>query len=351
MRLILFTGAGGAGVTTLAAATAVAVAVEGHAVRLLSRDPDALDAVLGPRTAQPAGLTLDSHGSRSGIGAEAAAVADWLKALLGWAGLEPELVDEIPLLPGAAALMALLRAGESAETAVVDLGPVADTLPLLHLLHVAAGSVLDIQPHSGRTSRLVAPLLSRLVDLPRPGEAVQQTGRRAAERLRRLRAMVRDGAVTSVRVVLPGDRRAATVLRETATVCGLHGIALDAIFDRGGSAGVGDAGLLDTPWCAGAPVGAAALLDLARVYGGRSPLDILCPPAVPVVELVDSGAELVLPLPQRPAEEFRVSRRGARLDLRAGPWRRAFLLPDELHGMRGRRAWHDGAVFRVTFER
>ena len=353
MRLILFTGAGGAGVTTLAAATAVAIAAAGRVVRLLGRHAAALDVVLGPRAALPAALAPAPHVPEPVFGADTAGVAEWLQALLTWAGLEGDLAEEVPLLPGADALTALLRGSESGDTTVVDLGPVAEALPLLHLLLGAAGGVLEAWPFAGG-SGLAAPLLSRLVDLPRPNKVVQQAGRRTAERLRGLRSLLRDSAATSLRVVLPADGRAAHVVREARTVCGLHGIALDAVIDRGAGrsdSGSHDGSCLEAAWRRDPPVGPAALLGLAEVYGSGSPAERLREPSLPSVSLLATGAELVLPLPQRPAEEFQVSRRGARLEVRAGRWRRALILPEEVRAMRGRRAWHDGAVFRVIFER
>lgn len=63
------------------------------------------------------------------------------------------------------------------------------------------------------------------------------------------------------------------------------------------------------------------------------------------------GADFVVPVPPRPIAELAVSRRGARLTVRAGAWRRTFRLPGLFEPLHGRRAWHDGQVFRVRFEK
>src|SRR5947207_2244116 len=95
MRLILFTGAGGAGVTTLAAATAALVAAGGTPALLLGGEAEPLDAALGPSTERPPGLELRIADAESALGENAGGALTWLGALLAWGGLDAALLEDL----------------------------------------------------------------------------------------------------------------------------------------------------------------------------------------------------------------------------------------------------------------
>jgi arsenite-transporting ATPase len=356
VRILLITGGGGAGVTTFAAATAVLAAATGSQTHLLSTDAAALESVLGPDSGRPSRLTISAPQPDNVLGEQSPAVMRWLAALLAWGGLDESLAGDISLLPESRAVAALLTAAADAERhdlTVIDLGPAAEALVVLHLLATDPSGDDEAEPFNRTATRVLAPLLARIVDLPRPGEPVRDAGRLAAGRLQRLQSLLRDGSTLSMRVVLPADARAPLIAVETRTVAGLHGIGLDALVSRGQAPGgepLPPAGLV-LPWAAIRPAGCESLAALAAAaYGDLSPVALLAPPPAPRADLHETGADLVLPLPSRPAAEFSVSRRGQRLTVRAGRWRRTFRLPALFAPLHGRRAWHDGDAFRVRFE-
>ena len=356
MRLLLITGAGGAGVTTFAAATALLAAERGRRTTLLATDLPSVEAALGPRAAWPATLAVHGPTPESIAGADAADVLAWLRSLLAWSGLDEAFAGDLALLPGSPVVAALLAAVDQAtDLAVLDLGSAREALPVLHLLCTEPSSSRGMDAFGDLAARLMGPLVTRLVDLPRPSDAVRGAGAHAADRARRLRMLLRDASATSVRLLLPADDRAGRIDVEAETVLGLHGIGMDAFVCRGAAPVAGRARSVAPrwfPWSADVPRGCAGLATCAAtVYGQSQPEDLLAPVSRPRIELTDAGADLVVPLPERPAADFGVSRQGMRLELRAGVWRRTFYLPPELQVLRGRRAWHDGEVFRVRFER
>jgi hypothetical protein len=288
------------------------------------------------------------------LGEDAAELIAWLRSLLAWAGLDDGLLREVALLPVARLLSALVAAaGEADGVTVVDLGPVASALPLLHLLATDPTNLAAPEGPGRVVARLAGPIVSRLADLPRASAAVRGAGRQGADRLVRLRSLLRDTSATSLRLALPADPRARRIELEARTVAGLHGIALDALVHRRpGLPGTDDGSAsLRQPWCDAPPVGPTDLVELGRtVYAGRDPAALLAPPQIPRIELVGTGAALVLSLPPRPAGEFRVARSEARLTIQAGDWQRTLTLPQAIRSMTGRRAWHDGTAFRVQFE-
>ena len=160
MRVVLFTGKGGVGKTTLAAATAARLARSGRKALVVSTDPahslgDALDADLdGEPTELERGLYaahIDTH-----------ALLDeaWgpLRTVLAGAGVDELVADELTVLPGVEDLLALSsvrRAAESGpwEVVVVDCGPTAETLRLLGLPEAVAGYVERLFPAHRRAVR------------------------------------------------------------------------------------------------------------------------------------------------------------------------------------------------------
>jgi arsenite-transporting ATPase len=353
--LILVTGGGGAGVTTLAAATAVLIARGGPPVRLYGVDPAALHAAVGPDTVRSDGLEICAPGPAAVFGAEAGDLLGWLRALLAWAGIDRGLERDVARLHVSRLAGALLAAsGHAPGSAVVDMGPAAEALPLLQLLMTDPASDAGTEGLSRLATRLAGPVVTRFVDLPQPDAAVRSAGRHVGGRVHRLRELLRDSAVTSLRVLLPADARAARIEQEVRTVAGLHGIGLDALVHRGPGPVIRDYDLprLLMPWCEAPSSAEAGLIDLARsVYAGCDPMAVPATPRAPRIELTETGAVLMLPLPERPATEFRVTRRGARLTIHAGDWQRTMILPSPVDTLVGRRAWHDGRDFRVQFER
>src|SRR3989442_10888304 len=116
MRIILFTGRGGSGVSTIAAATAATLARSGRrtlAFGLGSGLGDAFGVPLmhEPREIAPNLLALETrHGDD-----EPDEFRDWLEDLLEWRGVDPELADDLAALPGANQIGSMLKLGGHGE--------------------------------------------------------------------------------------------------------------------------------------------------------------------------------------------------------------------------------------------
>ena len=211
MRLLLFTGKGGVGKTTLAAATAARIADAGDKVLVVSTDPahslaDAFGARLGGNPSEvDRGLWAAHIDARALADRSWAALRAQARSLFTRWGLDALDAEELSVLPGVDDLLALsevVRLGSSGpwRAVVVDCGPTAETLRLLALPEAAAG-------YLGRFGEL----------------------RKLAAELAQLRAALADPEVTGVRLVLTPERLVVAETRRTLTALALRGIRVDAL--------------------------------------------------------------------------------------------------------------------------
>ena len=149
-RIVLFTGKGGVGKTTAAAATAALLAARGRKALVVSTDPahslaDALGVPLGPEPREVAGgLAAMQVDAQRRFEASWADVRSWLGGLLAQGGLDGLAAEELTVLPGAAEVFALLEVRDQAvggpwDAVLVDCAPTAETLRLLALPEALAG--------------------------------------------------------------------------------------------------------------------------------------------------------------------------------------------------------------------
>lgn len=217
VRILLFTGKGGVGKTTLAAATAASLAVGGRKVLVASADPaHSLADVFGvPVRSEPSEVDTclyATHVDARGLVDKAwQDIRQQLHAALAGAGIGDLDAAELTVLPGVDELLALSEVARLAESGtwevvVVDCGPTAETLRLLALPEAVAGY------------------------LDRVGAVVPRAAlERLAGHLAGLRRMLVDPAVTTVRLVLTPERMVVAETRRTLAALALRGIQVDGL--------------------------------------------------------------------------------------------------------------------------
>src|SRR5918995_601260 len=209
MRVLLFTGKGGVGKSTVAAATALRTAEAGLRTLVCSTDPahslaDAFDeASLGD---VPARIATLGRGTLLGQQLDARArleeswgeVREYLTALFDWAGAGAIEAEELAVIPGLDEVFALAEIRAHAEAGdydviVVDCAPTSETLRLLSLPDVLTWYMERVFPAQRHVTRAVRPLLSRLVSPPIAGDDVFSAVRRFYDRLDGVRELLTDG--------------------------------------------------------------------------------------------------------------------------------------------------------------
>ncbi|MCX4727089.1 ArsA family ATPase [Streptomyces sp. NPDC090052] len=351
MRTVLVTGLGGAGRTTVAAATALAAAREGERVLLLSTDPDPGESL---SAARDAGVRAERIDSGAHFRTELLALQERGAAaldLLGAARLEEEELTELPGA-GQLALLHALRTVDSAEwdLTVVDMPPVQETLAVLALPEQLRRYLRRLLPPERQAARALRPMLAQLAGVPMPAQWVYGTTARWEDELAAVQARI-DDPDTTVRLVAEPGPAATRALRTARTGIALYRRTLDLVvanrlLPTGSrdpwlaalaaqqqehlkelSACFGDVDVAELPHLGRAPRTADELVPLERPAARRA-----AAPEWSVEDRLADDGVLVwqLPLPGAVKEELGLVRRGDELLLTAGPFRRTVTLPSAL---------------------
>ncbi|MGH0035841.1 MAG: TRC40/GET3/ArsA family transport-energizing ATPase [Myxococcota bacterium] len=256
-RLVLYTGKGGVGKTTTAAATAVCAARRGLRTLVASADAahslgDVLERGLGaePRRLAWPGSPGECAEAVSGAGdfaldaieidarAEMARhwgrIRDYLVSLFRYQGIEEVVAEELALLPGAEELTSLLAVEEHVtsgayDLVVVDCAPTDTTLRLVTLPEVAHGALRWLLRLQQGLTSVVTPLARGVVPIPLPDAGVFRDAETLLyKKLRRLHRRVTD-AGTSVRMVVTPERMVIDEARRAYTDLCLFDVPADAV--------------------------------------------------------------------------------------------------------------------------
>src|SRR2546422_9888626 len=208
-RIVLYTGKGGVGKTSVAAATALLCADRGLRTIVLSTDiahslADAFDVSLGP---EPTELAPNLWGQQPDVYFNIErywrTIQTYVANLFSWHGLDEVMAEEMTILPGMDELGSLLWIADHLdqgrfEVIVVDAAPTGETLRLLALPEASRGWVERIAPIGKRVSRLGGPILQKVIGIPVPQEEVFLAAERLLGRLDHLHRLLDDPDRTSV---------------------------------------------------------------------------------------------------------------------------------------------------------
>lgn len=240
MRLLLYTGKGGVGKTTTAAATAAVAARRGHRTLVLSADAahslgDVLDASLSaePRTLAP-NLDALEVDSRFVVEEHWGRVRSYVVELLRHQGIEEVVAEELALLPGAEELSTLVcveswAASGRYDLVVVDCAPTGSTLRLVTLPEVAHSSLRWLLRIQRAAAYVAEPIARGLVGAPLPSaEVFAEADQLIYKTLHRLRARLLSRE-TSVRFVVTPESMVIDEARRSLTDLSLFQLSSDAV--------------------------------------------------------------------------------------------------------------------------
>ncbi len=385
MRVLLVTGKGGVGKTTVSAATALAAADAGYRTLVTSTDPahslaDAFDMTLGdsPRPVVENLSAQQIDGQRQ-LAKHWGEINDQLMAVFNWGGVSGIEAEEFLVFPGMDELFSLLEVNDHVQSGdydviVVDCAPTAETLRLLSLPEVLSWYFERVMPTERKIMRAARPVLERVTNLPMPSDAVFRAADNVFGNIEAVKALLSDASITTARLVINPEKMVVNEARRTYSYLSLFGYAVDAVivnrvlpdtiedpyFDEWRRVQARHLKTIDESF----PdtrrfrlrlfdeemVGVDRLRVLAgELFGDDDPVAGF--QAKPPFVISEEGDDVVMTLTVGYADEgeLDVLRHGDELYITVGPYRRSFILPDSLKRRTVSGAKLNGVELQVRF--
>jgi arsenite-transporting ATPase len=384
-RTILYTGKGGVGKTSVAAATARRCAAAGMRTVVVSTDPahslsDSFELELGgaPTPCGPR-LWAQEVQAQDEMERHWEAVQSWLGELLTERGVDPISADELTVPPGMDELFSLLQIKAHHESGdfdaiVVDCAPTGETLRLLSFPDVASWWLEKVFPWERRVMSAARPLARTFLDVSLPSDAVYDDVERLVRNLVAMNAILRDRTRTSIRLVMNPDRMVVKEAMRTFTYLNLYGYLTDAVVvnrvfpDMNGffaswrehqreqmalvRSAFSPVPILTAPFFEREVVGPEMLDRLGdELFAAADAPAILHERLAQELQSENGHATLRLPLPFVEKGDIELKKVGLEVIVRVGGQKRTIMLPSTMSAYRPAGARFEDGALRVDFER
>jgi arsenite-transporting ATPase len=387
LRTILYTGKGGVGKTSVAAATALKASLAGKKVLVMSTDPahslaDVFDTEIGsdPKEMAP-GLWAQEMDHTSMIEENWSEIQGYMTTLFEWQGADTLAAEELAMLPGMDELFGLLMVRrhnqeDRYDALILDAAPTGETLKLLSLPDHMSWYVEKIFPIQRRAAKLVRPFASRARSLPPlPEDSVFAAGQRFYEAIASVEEILTNRESASVRLVLNAEKMVIAEARRAYTYLNLYDYGVDALvvnrllpetvsdpyFTRWHDAQARHMKTIEESFDP-IPILTARLFDremfglealgaLAEdVFEDAEPLRVLFRGATHDIVKNGDGYDVIFHLPLAQKRNVDLSKKGAELLVKVGNYRRSILLPDALARLPAAGASFEGGSLKVRLK-
>ena len=387
MRVILYTGKGGVGKTSVASATALRSAELGYKTIILSTDAahslsDSFDVPLGhePRLIIPNLWGQETELSQS-LHTNWITVRTYLSALISWRGMDDLVAEEIAIFPGMEELANLLYIVQYQEEGeydvlIVDCAPTGETLRLLSFPDMMRWWMARIFPIGRKMVTGLRPMLKVLTSMPLPDAEVFRAVEELYSKLDKMYNLLTDTERATARLVVNPEKMVIKEAQRTFTYFNLYGYLTDLIIcnrllpeevkDSYFKAWKGSQRkyrgiieesfaplpIFDVPLFGREIVGIPMLRTMAEaLYGDKDPTTIFVRRQVQSIHKEDKHYVLTLALPLTSRGKISLLQSGDELTIQVGGVRRNVILPRALLGLSATEAKLKKGELRIKFQR
>jgi len=368
MRVILYTGKGGVGKTTVAAATAVKCAEMGLRTLIISTDAahslgDSLDRELAPEPTEVAtNLYAQEVNALHEMEGHWDKIHGYLSVLFNSQGVDEIIAEELATPPGMEEVSSLMWIRRHAQlnqhdVLIVDCAPTGETLQLLAFPDVAHWYLDRIFPMERKVMRVARPIVQPFVKIPLPGDEIYGSIKNLLLDLESMKEVLSDSKSCTVRLVLNLEKMVIKEAQRAYTYLNLYDYQVDAVLvNRILPESVSDGYFAD--WrksqqryaeqveAAFSPVpilnsqlfdhelvGLDNLRELGdALFGETDPSAVLYDTKPQALRKQGDEYVLTLQLPFATKEQVDLTQRDDELYVSVGPYKREISLPHVLHG-------------------
>lgn len=386
MRIIVHTGKGGVGKTSISAATALRCAEMGLRTIVISTDTahslgDSLDVAIGPEPTQLRdNLWAQEVDARYSMDKYWGQFQKYMVALFTQRGVKDIVAEEVTILPGLEEGAHLLWINKyvqdkTFDVLIVDAAPTAETLRLLSLPDVTRWWFERIITLTKGAARFLRPFAKPLMGADLPDAEAFNTVESLFKTLDSVRQLLTDPKMSSLRLVVNPEKMVIKETQRTYTYLNLYGYATDAVICNRIlpdevtdpyfaawkdlqkqnialiSEAFGDLPMLRAPMFNRDVNGIDTLHRLSdALYGDTDPSKLMFEGHTHMItQDAEGNYQLSVPLPFADKRDLDLYRSADELTLRVGPYRRNIVLPYALWNLEIGDAKFENSALNIHF--
>jgi len=384
MRVILYTGKGGVGKTTIAAATGIRLAELGYKTLVMSTDAahslaDAFDLELGPTPKEVVkNLFLEEVDVNYELKVNWGKIRGFIAEFLRHRGFEDLAAEEFAIFPGMEELFSLLKLKEyyereEYEVGVIDCAPTGNTLRMLSFPDVIGWYMEKFFHIQRRIVKTIRPVAERIIHAPLPTDDVYYSVEELYLKIDGVNEILTDPDISSVRIVFNPEKMVIKESQRILTYLNLFHIPIDSVYANRilpeekspfiekrkkiqeeylklAEEAFSPLPIFYAPFYEEEMIGAKLLSKMAKeMFGDRDPAEIFSKERPVIYEKTEEGYTMSLRLPSVKKEDIEILSRGDELIIQIKNVKRNILLPRSLSGMKVGGARFEGDILRISF--
>ena len=387
MRIILFSGKGGVGKTTVAAATGVKLAEMGYRTIIISLDPahslsDSFGipeekrlSFKGLPTNIDKNLWIQEIDIQEDIERHWGDVYRFLELLFNTTGFEDIVAEELAILPGMEEITSLLYINQyykegNFDVLILDMPPTGETLRFLSMPNIMKWYMKKIFNTERLLMKVARPIAKRFTDVPLPDDSYFKAVENFYTKLEGVDEILFNPDISSVRIVLNPEKMVLEESKRAFMYFNMFGINVDCIilnkiFETCNSeinkiqkryieeiiGTFSPIPIIKSPYFTEEIIGKNKLKHLAEtLYKDKNPADIFFKEQVYSFIKEEGGYKVKLKLPFAPKEHINLLKSGDTIIVRCGNFKSYVTLPRKLSNLKPSTAKRKGDYLIIKLE-